>query len=108
MSGICAGRRGKVNLGDVIFADRLWSYDAGKVEKEDGKDRFQGDMLQFRPDPVWVQRMQAVTIPSDAAWLGGRRGWSAPRCVSHRQYLSKDRWRGFRDRRTCTWRRGSL
>lgn len=72
MSGICAGRRGKVNLGDVIFADRLWSYDAGKIEKEDGKDRFQGDMLQFRPEPAWVQRMQAISIPSDAAWLAAR------------------------------------
>jgi nucleoside phosphorylase len=72
MSGICAGRRGKVSLGDVIFADRLWSYDVGKIEKEDGKDRFLGDIMQFRPDPAWVQRMQAVSIPSDAAWLAAR------------------------------------
>ncbi|AUX28369.1 uncharacterized protein SOCE836_004390 [Sorangium cellulosum] len=72
MSGICAGRRGKVSLGDVIFADRLWSYDAGKLEKEEGKDRFHGDMLQFRPDPAWVQRMQAISIPNNAAWLAAR------------------------------------
>lgn len=72
MSGICAGRRGKINLGDVIFADRLWSYDAGKIEKEDGKDRFYGDILQFRPAPTWVQRMQALSVPSKAIWLTDR------------------------------------
>jgi hypothetical protein len=36
-------------LGDVIFADRLWSYDAGKIEKEDARDRFQGDMVHVSP-----------------------------------------------------------
>src|SRR4051812_5133660 len=27
MCGVCAGRRGSVELGDVIVADRLWTYD---------------------------------------------------------------------------------
>src|SRR5689334_4531984 len=27
MCGVCAGRRGEVGLGDVIAADRVWSYD---------------------------------------------------------------------------------
>lgn len=69
MCGICAGRRGKVGLGDVIFADRLWSYDAGKVTVEDGKQRFQGDILQFHPPLAWIQRMQRLSIPPEAAWL---------------------------------------
>ena len=30
MCGVCAGRRGEIELGDVIIADRLWTYDAGK------------------------------------------------------------------------------
>ncbi|WP_437628049.1 pentapeptide repeat-containing protein [Sorangium sp. So ce1151] len=30
MCGICAGRRGEVSLGDVIVADRVYSYDEGK------------------------------------------------------------------------------
>lgn len=72
MSGICAGCRGKVALGDVIFADRLWSYDVGKLTVEDGKQCFQGDMIQFRPPPVWVQRMQHLTVPAAASWLAGR------------------------------------
>ncbi len=62
MTGICAGRRGKVELGDVIFADRLWSYDAGKVTIENGKEVFEGDMIQYRPKSVLVQRMQNLTL----------------------------------------------
>lgn len=62
MTGICAGRRGKVELGDVVFADRLWSYDAGKIIKENGREVFQGDMLQYRPSNLLVQRMQNLTV----------------------------------------------
>jgi nucleoside phosphorylase len=72
MSGICAGRRGKVSLGDVIFAERLWSYDAGKVTVEDGTSKFQGDQLQYRPSLAWVQRMQHIAAPLNAAWLNSR------------------------------------
>ena len=72
MSGICAGRRGKVELGDVIFAERLWSYDAGKSVLEDGREVFQGDMLQYRPPEKWVQHMQNIEIPASAQWLKER------------------------------------
>ena len=67
MTGICAGRRGKVELGDVIFADRLWSYDAGKIVKEGQEALFQGDMLQYRPSQSLVQKMQAFEV-DDASW----------------------------------------
>ncbi len=72
MCGICAGRRGKVELGDVIFGERLWSYDTGKSLVEEGREVFQGDMLQYRPSEVWVQQMQNVTIPSDTSWVALR------------------------------------
>ncbi|MDI1444867.1 effector-associated domain EAD1-containing protein [Polyangium sp. 6x1] len=72
MCGICAGRRGKVALGDVIFADRLWSYDAGKTTVEDGEERFEGDMFQFHAPPVWIQRMQQVSVSEQALWLAER------------------------------------
>ncbi len=69
MSGICAGRRGEVALGDVIFADRLWSYDAGKIKVRDGKQHFQGDWLQYRPSPTWKQRMDRFAPKLDSEWL---------------------------------------
>lgn len=73
MSGICAGRRGKVSLGDVVFAERLWSYDAGKTTEENGEQKFEGDPIQYNPSPVWVQRMQHVPIPQpNTPWLSSR------------------------------------
>lgn len=35
--GVCAGRRGDVNLGHVIVADRLWTYDTGSTVSEKDK-----------------------------------------------------------------------
>lgn len=70
MSGICAGRRDDVSLGDVIFADRLWSYDSGKTVVEGGQTRFEGDMLQYRAQDAWIQRMQALS--ATGPWLKER------------------------------------
>lgn len=72
MTGICAGRRGKVALGDVIFADRLWSYDLGKITTDEGETRFQGDIVQFCPPSAWVQRMQQISVSPEKPWLRTR------------------------------------
>ncbi|WP_141621407.1 effector-associated domain EAD1-containing protein [Myxococcus sp. AB036A] len=72
MSGICAGRRGKVALGDVIFANQMWSYDAGKLIVETGVQRFHGETFPYRSHPTWIQRMQRVSIPATASWLSQR------------------------------------
>lgn len=77
MSGICAGRRGDVALGDVIFGDRLWSYDAGKrkvTPQDDGTHRevFQGDHLQFRLSAAWKQRVESFQVDAAAKWLAER------------------------------------
>jgi nucleoside phosphorylase len=72
MSGICAGRRGKVELGDVIFGERLWSYDSGKSRVESGHEIFEYDMLQYRPSELWVQQMQAVSFATAPSWMGER------------------------------------
>ena len=37
MCGICAGKRGDTFLGDVIVADRVFSYDHGKLVVEAAK-----------------------------------------------------------------------
>lgn len=65
MSGICGGRRGKVALGDVIFANRLWSYDAGKLTNENGEQKLEGDSLQYHPSDLWEQRMQNLAVSPD-------------------------------------------
>lgn len=75
MTGICAGRREKVHLGDVIFADRLWSYDAGKSVVIGGVESFQGDQLQFRPNPKILQRMQSFKLEEEK-WLEFRPQYS--------------------------------
>jgi hypothetical protein len=40
MCGICAGVKGKVNIGDIVFADPVWDYQSGKFIKEDGVAKF--------------------------------------------------------------------
>ncbi len=45
MLGICAGIKGKVNIGDIIIADRCWNYESGKY-----KENADGD-ITFEPDP---------------------------------------------------------
>ena len=72
MSGICAGRRGKVALGDVLIADRLYSYDAGKLTTVHGVSTFQGDPIQVGPGPHWVQRMQLVAGIEPGSWVSDR------------------------------------
>ncbi|EKF59792.1 hypothetical protein QWE_09440 [Agrobacterium albertimagni AOL15] len=37
MTGICAGVRGKVQLGDVLFADPAWDFQSGKWDGETGR-----------------------------------------------------------------------
>lgn len=55
MCGICAGQRGKVFLGDVIVADRVFTYDHGKliagVEGRD--DTFFSDITTYNLDGQW-------------------------------------------------------
>lgn len=72
MSGICAGDRSKVSLGDVIFADRLWSYDSGKSVVKDGVESFKADPLQYTPPEILVQHMHSIKPEADATWLADR------------------------------------
>ena len=68
MCGVCAGRRGKVQLGDVIIADRMWTYDTGKQEEEQVKQDI--DMYRIHP-PEWKQRAERFVV-GDAPWLAQR------------------------------------
>lgn len=62
MSGFCAGNKKHVNLGDVIFADMLWSYDAGKIEYANSALTHSPDSKIIRVEPQIVQRMQNLAL----------------------------------------------
>lgn len=40
MCGICAGVKGKVNIGDVILADPAWDFQSGKRVRDKGNTQF--------------------------------------------------------------------
>lgn len=51
MVGICGGRKGDVDLGDVIVADRSWDYGSGKINiAEDGTMSFSAQPNQINID----------------------------------------------------------
>ena len=71
MCGVCAGREGKTNLGDVVAAERLFFHDTGKrlpgrVEQDLKTYNLRGDWRQeiehldfrgrFRDEAWWKQR----------------------------------------------------
>ena len=78
MCGVCAGWRGKVALGDVIIADRMWTYDTGKVKVEvDAKgrrsERERGDTTMFLLKPAsWTQDAERFVVDPAAGWLAAR------------------------------------
>lgn len=53
MCGICAGRRGEVSLGDVIVADRVYSYDHGKLIAGKRGESFWHDITTYNLEAVW-------------------------------------------------------
>jgi nucleoside phosphorylase len=77
MCGVCAGKRGDVALGDVIVADRVWQYDAGKQKGEtvDGKRVVEVkqdiEMYRLHP-PAWKQAAERFVVDKGAEWLKGR------------------------------------
>lgn len=80
MCGVCAGRPGKVNLGDVVAADKLFFHDSGKRvgRKGDGGTRvteIQQDISTFHLRPDWkraLERIDPRVEYADAEWLWRR------------------------------------
>lgn len=50
MTGICAGDREKVTLGDLVAAVRAYNYASGKAVIRDGKTEFLDDVKTFAPN----------------------------------------------------------
>lgn len=70
MIGICAGFQGKVSVGDVVVAERVFCYDTGKLkafqEGRANKKEVFHNMNPYTLKPAWVQKVQ--NFPSD--WTG--------------------------------------
>jgi nucleoside phosphorylase len=50
MTGLCAGDRRRVRLGDLVVADRLFAYDSGKVcLDEQGQRVYEPDIMTYQP-----------------------------------------------------------
>ncbi|MDP2316750.1 MAG: hypothetical protein Q8P41_27895 [Pseudomonadota bacterium] len=73
MSGVCAGRPGWATLGDVIVADRLYRYGAGRrtEDKESGRKTYLADTTTFNLHHTWKQAAEELR-PEAADWLRAR------------------------------------
>lgn len=78
MCGVCAGRRGDVQIGDVIIADRLYQYDTGKLKveiDEDGtrRERVQGDLMTYLLRADWKKQAESFAAePITDEWVTQR------------------------------------
>lgn len=70
LTGMCAGRRGEVSLGDVIVADRIYRFDHGKLIAADEGRRVElhRDLATYHLDPAWKR---------EVALLAREPGWKA-------------------------------
>lgn len=67
MTGICAGRKGEVNLGDVVVGSTTWDYGSGKFKGTNGSVEFTADPYQIPIDPQ--VRLTTERVISDTAFL---------------------------------------
>ncbi|HSR97813.1 MAG TPA: tetratricopeptide repeat protein [Kofleriaceae bacterium] len=71
MSGVCAGRRGKTELGDVVAAERLFYRDTGKQLPGE----IQQDLTTYKLRDDWKAALEGMAIVErfrDEPWLRAR------------------------------------
>lgn len=61
MTGIAAGVRGKVSLGDILVADPSWDYGAGKITDDGGTSLFLPEPRQIRIEPEISEKIQSIS-----------------------------------------------
>lgn len=79
MTGICAGRKSKVSLGDIIVADQVFDYTAGKKYV----DRFSPRPFSFTADDVIRNYVSAAILNNDYISDSILQDWHGSR-ISHR------------------------
>ncbi|MET4634912.1 phosphorylase family protein [Kaistia defluvii] len=68
MTGICAGVRGKTEIGDILIADPCWDWGSGKLGvDQDERERFLNAPYQWRLNAEL--RSKAKDISTDSEWL---------------------------------------
>ncbi|HYO73776.1 MAG TPA: NACHT domain-containing protein, partial [Archangium sp.] len=75
MCGVCAGRKGVVELGDVVIADLLWNYERGKLERTGagkGAPRVKRRNISYQLRPDWEQRAPSFQPDRGSPWLTER------------------------------------
>jgi nucleoside phosphorylase len=92
MCGICAGRRGDVFLGDVILADRVFSYDHGKLIATTGTDgnRIETlfhDIETYNLEKVWAMNAAYFAEDLGAEWRKSLADQRPLSLESQRQWL---------------------
>jgi nucleoside phosphorylase/tetratricopeptide (TPR) repeat protein len=95
MCGVCAGRRGKTNLGDVVTAERLYYHDAGKRLP----DEIQQDLTTYKLRDDWKVALEGLPVREqfgDEAWLQARpltAEWRANRALHAMLAGASEPWR---------------
>jgi nucleoside phosphorylase len=89
MCGICAGRRGDVFLGDVIVANRVYSYDHGKLVAAVDKRGRRSEQIFHDIETYDLEKAWAM----DAAYFADDLGWSAELLGARpRSKADQERW----------------
>ena len=65
MCGICGGRPGEVNVGDVVIADAVYRYDIGKtsIDNQTGEADSRPDIRTYLMPPGWKQKAENYRLP---------------------------------------------
>lgn len=65
MTGICAGRKGDCDLGDVIAANITWDYGSGKFVEVEGRRAFEPAPVHVLCDASVQSRMKAMSADKE-------------------------------------------
>lgn len=71
MCGICAGKKGDTFLGDIVVADRVYSYDHGKlIASEENGAEFFHDIETYNLDKQWAMIAPDFAEEFQRSWEG--------------------------------------
>lgn len=62
MTGIAAGVKDQVGLGDILVADPSWDYGAGKISSKSGNSSFVPDAKQLRIATDIMERFETLSL----------------------------------------------